>query len=198
MNPEVLREAAHRRMRWKNGQGETAEIAVDPPGAPLDAFAWRVSMARVDADGPFSAFAGIDRTLTLLAGAGLRLVAAGRDPATLGVDAPPYSFPGDVACEATLVDGGITDLNVMTRRGVAWHRVRRLEAGPGTVMADAGDALIVNGGPGAARLQVAGLELELSRYDAVRLGAGPHPFELSAAAPGRVLLIEIGRCAPGA
>jgi hypothetical protein len=198
MNPEVLRESAHRRMRWKNGQGETAEIAVDPPGAALDAFAWRVSMARVDADGPFSAFAAIDRTLTLLAGAGMRLMAAGREPVILDVGTAPYSFPGDVACEATLVAGGIVDLNVMTRRGVAWHRVRRLDAGPGTVAADVGDALFVNGDSGAARLVVAGREIELARYDAVRVGPGPHAFELAAAVPGRVLLIEIGRCAPGA
>ena len=50
-------------MPWKNGGGETAEIAVSPPGAALDDFDWRLSMARVETDGPFSAFPGIDRTL---------------------------------------------------------------------------------------------------------------------------------------
>jgi uncharacterized protein len=54
--------------RWKNGGGKTTEIAVWPPGASLDAFDWRISMATVEQDGPFSEFPGIDRTLALLKG----------------------------------------------------------------------------------------------------------------------------------
>jgi environmental stress-induced protein Ves len=53
---------------WKNGGGSTTEIAVAPMGASLDDFDWRVSMARVASDGPFSEFAGIDRTLDILKG----------------------------------------------------------------------------------------------------------------------------------
>ena len=30
-------------MPWKNGGGETTEIAVSPPGAGLDDFDWRVA-----------------------------------------------------------------------------------------------------------------------------------------------------------
>jgi environmental stress-induced protein Ves len=47
-------------MPWKNGGGETTEIAVFPDGAGLSDFDWRVSMARVDGDGPFSSFPGIE------------------------------------------------------------------------------------------------------------------------------------------
>ncbi len=43
-------------MPWKNGGGETAEIAVFPPSADLSEFGWRISMATVSSDGPFSAF----------------------------------------------------------------------------------------------------------------------------------------------
>ncbi len=57
----VIRSTDYRRMPWKNGSGETAEIAIWPDGVALDAFDWRISMARVAADGPFSAFAGVDR-----------------------------------------------------------------------------------------------------------------------------------------
>ena len=74
----ILRASTYRRMPWKNGGGETTEIAVSPEGAGLDDFAWRISMARVDGDGPFSAFAGVDRTLSILEGEGLRLEIAGR------------------------------------------------------------------------------------------------------------------------
>ena len=47
------RSADYRRMRWKNGLGETAQIAISPDGAALDGFEWRISMAHVEADGPF-------------------------------------------------------------------------------------------------------------------------------------------------
>ena len=66
----ILRAESYRRMPWKNGGGETTEIAVSPEGAGLDDFDWRVSMARVESSGPFSLFAGIDRTLAILEGEG--------------------------------------------------------------------------------------------------------------------------------
>ena len=50
---------------WKNGGGSTTEIAVFPPDAGFDDFDWRVSLATVAADGPFSAFPGIERTLAM-------------------------------------------------------------------------------------------------------------------------------------
>ena len=76
----ILRAENYRRMRWKNGGGETAEIAVSPDSAGLDDFDWRVSMATVEAGGPFSMFAGVDRTLSILEGEGILLVVEGRDP----------------------------------------------------------------------------------------------------------------------
>ncbi len=51
---------------WKNGGGVTREIVCQPPGAGLAAFDWRVSIATIASDGPFSLFAGIDRVITLL------------------------------------------------------------------------------------------------------------------------------------
>ena len=69
----LIRSKSYRRMPWKNGGGETTEIAVSPQNASLEAFDWRVSMARVESDGPFSAFPGIDRTLAVLEGQGIEL-----------------------------------------------------------------------------------------------------------------------------
>ncbi|TIN81446.1 MAG: HutD family protein, partial [Mesorhizobium sp.] len=69
----ILRAAEYRSMPWKNGGGVTTEIAVSPSGAGLDDFDWRVSMARVELSGPFSQFAGIDRTLAVLEGEGIVL-----------------------------------------------------------------------------------------------------------------------------
>lgn len=121
----ILRAEDHRRMPWKNGAGETVEIAVFPAGASIDDFDWRISMASVHADGPFSTFPGVDRTLSILTGEGLVLSVEGRGRVSLEADAPPYSFPADLPSSAKLREGPVTDLNVMTRRGCFSHRVTR-------------------------------------------------------------------------
>jgi uncharacterized protein len=122
----IIRAEEHRRMPWKNGGGETTEVLVSPHGAGLDDFDCRVSMALIGTDGPFSAFAGIDRTLSLIEGEGLALTIAGRPDVALTRVSAPLAFPGDVAVAARLVNGPVTDLNVMTRRGRWRHEVKRL------------------------------------------------------------------------
>jgi environmental stress-induced protein Ves len=140
----VLRAGDYRRMPWKNGGGETMEIAVSPEGAGLDAFDWRVSMARVHRDGPFSAFPDVDRTLAILDGAGLRLAIAGRAPIELTAVSAPLPFPADLPTTAALADGPVLDLNVMTRRGVAQHAVDRLTiAGTKQLTIDGTTALLL-------------------------------------------------------
>jgi environmental stress-induced protein Ves len=151
----ILSAKQHRRMPWKNGGGETTEIIASPEGAGLDAFDWRISMARVGADGPFSLFPAIDRTLSVLDGDGIALTIAGRRDITLTPASEPLSFPADVATSARLLNGGITDLNVMTRRGSWRHGVRRL-------VIDARLALRCN----------ADVTLVLSRSQALVLAAG--------------------------
>ena len=123
---KLLSAATHKRMPWKNGAGETVEIAVFPASAGLGDFDWRVSMATVAADGPFSIFEGIDRTLTILSGAGMALCIDRKPAVHITSSSTPLAFAADVPVEATLTDGPITDLNVMTRRGRYAHRVERL------------------------------------------------------------------------
>ncbi|MDX8499745.1 HutD family protein [Mesorhizobium sp. VK4C] len=122
----ILRAAGYRVMPWKNGGGTTTEIAVSPHSAGLDDFDWRISMARVETSGPFSSFAGIDRTLSVLEGEGIVLEIAGRPASRLTAASAPLSFPGDVPTGAALIGGPITDLNVMTRRSRMTHTVERL------------------------------------------------------------------------
>src|SRR5688572_25695921 len=99
----IVRAADCRVMPWKNGGGTTTEIAVHPESAGLGDFLWRVSMARVESDGPFSAFPGIDRTLTILNGAGILLTVDGRDAIALTPDSAPFAFPGVAPAAATLI-----------------------------------------------------------------------------------------------
>ncbi|MQB21881.1 HutD family protein [Agrobacterium tumefaciens] len=120
-----LRASEYKRMPWKNGKGETVEIAVFPPGASIDAFEWRISMASVANDGAFSLFPEIDRTLSILSGHGMALTIDAAAPVLLTMESDPLRFAADVPVDATLVDGAITDLNVMTRRGRFAHSVER-------------------------------------------------------------------------
>lgn len=112
---------------WKNGGGMTTEIAAHPAGAGFDTFEWRISMARVAVAGPFSMFPGIDRSLALIEGAGITLDVEGRGSIELAPGSHPAVFPGDVPVSATLKDGPIVDLNVMTRRGRWRHLLSRAE-----------------------------------------------------------------------
>ncbi|CAI0832056.1 Various environmental stresses-induced protein [Serratia proteamaculans] len=88
---------------WRNGGGETREIASWPLGA--QDFDWRASIATIAQDGPFSAFSGIDRSITLLEGDGVRLFSAGQIDHHLSQVGEPFSFSGDVALQATLLGG---------------------------------------------------------------------------------------------
>jgi uncharacterized protein len=122
---------------WKNGAGLTREIAAHPPGAGLDDFDWRVSVAQVVRDGPFSAFPGVDRCIVLLRGDGLRLhFGAGAIDHVLDTPGSPFVFPGEQAVEADLLGGATSDFNVMTRRG-RWHaEVATLRAAQAMAAAD--------------------------------------------------------------
>ena len=105
---------------WKNGGGSTREIVCSPPGAV--AFDWRVSLARIADDGPFSRFDGVDRVIVLLHGAGVQLRG---DAIEHRLDQPlqPFAFAGDAPLQARLIDGACDDFNVMVRRGVLRARV---------------------------------------------------------------------------
>lgn len=113
------------RMPWKNGGGETCQIAVWPPGANLDNFDWRITSATVSCSGPFSPFPGIDRSLAVLTGGELRLQVEG-EPIVMTAASPPLVFGGDASVMSDMDAGcGIIDFNVMTRRTRYTHRLTR-------------------------------------------------------------------------
>lgn len=122
----LLRAQGHRVMPWKNGLGSTTEIAISPRGASLDNFDWRISMAYVVEDGPFSIYDGIDRTLAVIEGEGIVLDVDGLPDARLTLDSEPLAFPADVPARSRLIGGRVRDLNIMTRRRVCSHRLRRI------------------------------------------------------------------------
>ncbi|MFD9484817.1 HutD family protein [Streptomyces sp. NPDC059991] len=112
---------------WRNGGGATREIASRPAGT--DEFGWRASVADIRRDGPFSAFPGVDRTLTLLTGDGVRLTCSGVFDRLLARAGEPFGFSGDLVLAAELPGGPCRVLNIMVRRGRWTAGVDRV-AGP--------------------------------------------------------------------
>ena len=114
---------------WKNGGGHTREIARIPVASALDDFDWRVSIADVSTDGPFSNFDHVDRVIVLLCGAGVILRSYdGKIDYRLDEPLVPFAFSGDDAITAALIDGASSDFNVMTRRGVVRADVQIVRA----------------------------------------------------------------------
>ena len=177
-------------MRWKNGGGETIELAAFPDGATLADFDWRVSMARVEMDGPFSTFPGIDRTLAILEGEGLSLTVDGFETELTEATAP-FTFDGAATTAARLSGGPLLDLNLMSRRARCGHKMTRLyltEMASITVSAD--DAFVI---PAESPLTVetdAGAT-RLEPRDALHGHSVRSTWRLAPERPSRVYVLEI-------
>ncbi len=158
---------------WKNGGGSTREVCAFPPGATLDNFDWRLSMATVAEDGPFSAFPGIDRVLAVLAGGGLDLKLPDGDHRLM--PGQMLSFAGETPVQASLPAGPIEDLNLMLRRDrlSGWMERHPLAAGASLALDGAIRAVVVQDGvvqSGSDRLGP-GDTLLLGTNEAARLEA---------------------------
>lgn len=106
--------AHYRSMPWKNGLGATTEIARAPQEGELD---WRVSIAQVVSDGPFSTFPGCDRVILILEGSGMVLTHHEVETEVVVGPLEPWSFSGDWTTTCVLREEPIRDFNVITRRG---------------------------------------------------------------------------------
>lgn len=111
---------------WRNGGGSTRELLAWPVGAD-----WRVriSVAEIAADGPFSAFDGVERWFAVLSGAGVVLSLSGIEHRLTPASAP-LRFEGAAAPGCRLIDGATSDLNLMLRAGTRSVLKRALSDAP--------------------------------------------------------------------
>ncbi|KVC98125.1 histidine utilization protein HutD [Burkholderia ubonensis] len=183
---------------WKNGGGVTREIAAHfpkgtpfgaPPGAALDAFAWRVSVADVAAAGPFSHFEGVDRTLVLLSGAGMTLAAA--DGARHVLDAPlaRADFAGETAIDATLHDGPTRDFNLMTRRATTRGSVAVWRAGTHRIAR--ADTVLLFCANGTVQVALDGATCTLEELDTLRLDGLQRALDVAVSGDGALLAVSL-------
>ena len=100
----------HRAMPWANGLGTSYEVASDRNVDGV--WTWRVAIAPVVLDGPFSVMPGVDRELVVIEGNGMVLDVDG-----ISMECMPnqvVQFSGDSTTFARLVDGPVVDLGLMT------------------------------------------------------------------------------------
>jgi environmental stress-induced protein Ves len=120
----IIRKSSFTPKPWKNGGGVTHEALRMP--ADGEAFACRVSVAHIDASGPFSDFAGYQRNMVLLKGEGLSLKFADGSERSLKRVGDLAQFDGALAPDCTLFAGPCVDLNLMVAKahaavaGVEW------------------------------------------------------------------------------
>lgn len=133
---------------WKNGGGSTKQLLISPSNADLSNFNYRISIASISSNGPFSSFIGIDRQLVILEGDGVELNINNREEAKQLIDLGgeerilgdadtteykrltpadnPFCFAGETSITSQLLGSDVIDFNVMTKRGVFKAHTQRL------------------------------------------------------------------------
>jgi environmental stress-induced protein Ves len=184
----------YRRERWRNGLGWTREIhAQAATGKPGD-WAWRLSIAEIEHDAPFSAFPGVERELVLLSGNGLRLRFVDGEVRELHPPHDKLRFAGERAVTGELLDGPTQDFNLMWRRDLVeaqlWHRPL---VGPMVVFAEPGTVWAIHLLAGQARFADESGLPALAAGDTALLQANDTRLRHVLDGAGEALLIRLQR-----
>jgi uncharacterized protein len=113
---KIIRKSSFTAQPWKNAAGVTYEAIRVPPDG--DSFLWRVSVAHIDASGPFSDFAGFNRKMVLLRGSGLKVKFGNGDERVLRRIGDLAEFDGAVDTHCELLNGPCVDLNLMVSKSI--------------------------------------------------------------------------------
>lgn len=190
----VLRASGYARMRWKNSAGWTSEILKihDSEERDTNDWAWRLSIAEIETDAPFSAFPGVERELVLLSGNGLRLRFDDGETREL---LPPHDklrFAGERPAFGELIDGPTRDFNLMWKRGRVDARlwVRPL-VGPMVVFVEPGQAWALHLVAGHARFADGSALGALAAGDTAILHAGATRSRHALDGGGTLLVVRI-------
>lgn len=166
----VQRFSEHRAMPWANGLGTSYEVASDRNAD--GEWTWRVAIAPVVVDGPFSSLSGVDRELVVIEGNGMVLEVDGESVECL--PGRVVRFSGDSTTFARLIDKPVVDLGLMTVRGsVTGSMIVVVDVGnvvESDVLVAIGDAVFEDVYGRQYRLGINDALLEVRGYPLVLLG----------------------------
>lgn len=187
--------ASQRRTRWKNGGGWTTELGIEPESANLNGeFDWRVSIADIEQDGPFSLFPGVERDLFLLEGAGMILDIEGAEQC-VDQTLQRIHFVGEARIDCRLIDGPTRDFNVMVRaRSIVAYIAAPEPLHDLAIAGPAGSQWLVYVCSGDATIDANGSEIELRKADGLRIDSPEHPAEFTINSTGRLLVVRFTPC----
>ena len=159
MAATVLRWVDRRTEPWPNGMGVTHPLA----NAEDDS--WRVSIAEIDADAPFSTLPDLNRQFVCLGPVPIRLYVDGRPRDVQVGDLTAFSGGSQVRCE---VDQPSLALNVISRIGTPPPNVQMVDlgAGPPQALPHMTRGLVVVLA-GSAQLTTGEVTCELAQFDAL-------------------------------
>ena len=149
----------YRKTPWKNGGGETVDIAEHED-------AWRFGRTPITTPGPFSDYSGFDRAQVLVAGRGLVLETP---DGCIDVRTPfrPVTFAGEKPIVSRLEAGRVEVVNLIGNRAKVRIDLQVLHAGA-TLGRSAGTH-IVYAVQGRAALAIDGVARRLAADHALRL-----------------------------
>ena len=176
---KVWRAADYVRMPWKNGGGSTEEITRDA-GLGLDGFGWRLSIADIGESGGFSTFAGYQRIITVIQGAGMVLTVDGEEQRGL-LPLQPFAFSGESQVSCTLLDGPIRDFNLIYAPERYSARLQWLD-GEQRFFSSAGTVLVFSIAE-ALQVKVGNSDAQLGRHDCLQLDGNAGLMEVFSNGP---------------
>lgn len=179
------------RMPWKNGGGMTTELAKGGQGSGDQSWTWRVSMADVASDGPFSIFTGIDRSIAVIEGDGMDLHYP--DGRKTGLDLNKVvNFDGGDSIEGKLRNGAIKDINVMADRRY-FKAILEIASGPIEIEKStlAGSILLIHILEGSGILSEANQEDQIVETGETVIGEGIIDVTLTLKPAARVAIVKL-------
>lgn len=179
----------YRRERWKNGTGWTREIVRMPETGDWD---WRLSIAEIEQDGPFSVFPGIDRELVLIRGNGLRLRFSDGEVRELQPLHARLRFAGEREVRGELLEGPTHDFNLMWRRdAVVAELLHRPLVGPMLFFTEPGATWAIHLLAGQAQFDQASQLPPLWAGDTALLSDGENRGRYALEGGGELLAIKL-------
>ena len=183
--------ASHQRTRWKNDGGWTTELGIEPEAGDLNAdFDWRVSIADIEKDGPFSLFPGVERDLFLLEGAGMDLDI---DGVGQRLDQPlqRVHFSGEARVDCRLIEGPTRDFNVMVRaRSIVAYIAASQPLHELAIAGPAGSQWLIYACSGSATISANTDAVLLDAGDGLRIDSPDQPAQFTISSSGRLLVMR--------